>query len=168
MGITAAENMVFPQSARSRGLGRLPRAEERDVVATWMERLDVRPRAPQNVVGTFSGGNQQKVFISKWLATGPSLLVLHEPTQAVDVGARHTIVEAVREAAGAGSYVLVAGSDENELALLCDRVLVFEEGRIARELAGPLTPDDIVGAIYTGGSRARLRRGGARKGDADE
>jgi ribose transport system ATP-binding protein len=170
MGLAAGENMVFPQSARStRGLAPLSRADEKSLVETWMQRLDVRPRQPQNPANTFSGGNQQKIFISKWLATGPSVLLLHEPTQAVDIGARHTIVAAVRQAAAAGSYVLVAGSDENELALLCDRVLVFEEGRIARELTDHLTPDTIVAGIYTGASRTRLRRrsaGGAPAGDA--
>jgi ribose transport system ATP-binding protein len=159
MGLAAGENMVFPQSARSaHGLALLSRADEKSLVETWMERLDVRPRMPQNPANTFSGGNQQKIFISKWLATGPSVLLLHEPTQAVDIGARHTIVAAVRAAAAAGSYVLVAGSDENELALLCDRVLVFKEGRIVRELTDHITPDTIVAAIYTGASRTRLRR----------
>lgn len=97
------------------------------------------------------------MLLAKWLATDPSLLVLHEPTQAVDVGARRIIVEAVRDAAREGRAVLVAGSDENELALLCDRVLVFEEGAVARELTGALTPDDIVRAIYTSSARTRLR-----------
>ena len=105
-----------------------------------------------------SGGNQQKVLLAKWLATDPQLLVLHEPTQAVDVGARHTIVGAVRAAAREGRAVIVASSDENELALLCDRVLVCSEGAVREELTGDLTPERIVAAIYTNGSRARLRQ----------
>ena len=67
---------------------------------------------------------------AKWLSRGPKLLVLHEPTQAVDVGAREVIVTAVKDAAAAGCAVLVASSDENELSMLCDRILVFSGGRV--------------------------------------
>ncbi|MGV9711733.1 sugar ABC transporter ATP-binding protein [Gordonia sp. NPDC003424] len=160
MSMSVAENLTFPQTSRSKkALAPIKRGEERKLVDFWMEQLDVRPRQPQALVRNLSGGNQQKVLMSKWLAKDPTLLVLHEPTQAVDVGARHTIVEAVRMAAAKfGCAVVVAGSDENELALLCDRILVFSEGQVQRELTGDLTPDDIVGAIYTNGSRARLRQ----------
>ncbi|MGC3992824.1 MAG: sugar ABC transporter ATP-binding protein [Propionicimonas sp.] len=160
MSMTVAENASFPQTSRStRPLGPIDAGGERRLVGEWMERLDVQPRAPQAVVGTLSGGNQQKVLLAKWLATEPSLFVLHEPTQAVDVGARHTIVETVRQAAANGCAVLVAGSDENELSLLCDRVLIFAEGRIRQELkAGEIGPDEIVHAIYATGSRSKLRQ----------
>lgn len=164
VGMTVAENIALPQTARVRhGLRPLARSAEHDLVREWIRHLDVQPPRPDAAVGTLSGGNQQKVFVSKWLATDPTLLVLHEPTQAVDVGARHTIVAAIHEKAAEGVFVLVAGSDENELALLCDRILVFEEGRVRRELTmtRDLTPDAIVEAIYTDGSRAQLRRRGA-------
>lgn len=156
MGMTVSENTAFPQSAR-RGLRPLRRAAERALAEEWIERLDVRPPRADAVVGTFSGGNAQKVFIAKWLATDPRVLLLHEPTQAVDVGARQTIVEAIR-ASAKERFVIVAGSDENELALLCDRVLVLVDGRIDQELSGELTPDRIVQAIYSGSARAKLRQ----------
>ena len=108
-------------------------------------------------VGQLSGGNQQKVLLAKWLAGEPSLLVLHEPTQAVDVGARQVITLAVRRAAEQGCAVLVAGTDETELSLLCDRVVVFREGRQVTELSGDFTPDDIVGSIFSGHVRKALR-----------
>jgi ribose transport system ATP-binding protein len=160
MSMSVAENTAFPQTSRSRSpLRPIDGGEEKKLVTFWTEQLDVRPRAPQALVKNLSGGNQQKVLMAKWLASRPTLLVLHEPTQAVDVGARHTIVEAVRKAAREhGCAVVVAGSDENELALLCDRVLVFGDGTVRDELRGDITPDGIVQAIYTNGSRARLRR----------
>jgi len=158
MHMSSLENVSFPHSARSRR-SLLPNNTgiERDRIESWIHRLDVRPPRAEAIVATLSGGNQQKILLAKWLSTNPVLLLLHEPTQAVDIGARRSIVNAVNQAAKAGAYVIVAGSDENELAMLCDRVLVFEEGRVAREISAPLTPDDIVSAIYTGGVRARLR-----------
>ena len=156
--LSVSENMALPRTSRSsRGLLPRPQKEERELVADWIGRLDVRPPNPAALVKNLSGGNAQKVLLAKWLATDPDLLLLHEPTQAVDVGARHTIVTAVRQAAADGRTVIVAGSDENELSLLCDRVLVFDGGRVRRELSGRQSPDDIVAAIYESGSRARLR-----------
>jgi len=160
MSMSVAENTAFPRTSRSRSpLRPIDQGAEKQLVAFWTEQLDVRPRAPQTLVKNLSGGNQQKVLLAKWLASAPTLLVLHEPTQAVDVGARHTIVEAVRKAAREhGCAVVVAGSDENELTLLCDRVLVFADGAVRGELRDDITPDGIVQAIYTNGSRAKLRR----------
>ncbi|MER7796785.1 sugar ABC transporter ATP-binding protein [Microbacterium sp. NPDC096154] len=158
MTMSVSENIAFPHTVR-RAAALLPngRRPERTRTAEWIDRLDVRPPRAEAAVGTFSGGNQQKVLLAKCLSTAPELLLLHEPTQAVDVGARRTIVDAIHDAAAQGAHVLVAGSDENELSMLCDRVLVFEGGKVARELRAPISPDDIVAAIYTGGTRARLR-----------
>lgn len=159
MSMTVGENATFPQTTRSAKLLRPFNAkQEKALVAEWIQRLDVQPPEPSKVIGTLSGGNQQKVLLAKWLATKPELFVLHEPTQAVDVGARHTIVETIRQAAADGCAVIVAGSDENELALLCDRILVFSDGAIRQQLSGASTPDDIVNAIYATGSRAKLRQ----------
>ncbi|PWJ26819.1 ribose transport system ATP-binding protein [Branchiibius hedensis] len=159
MAMSVSENTTFPQTARrSRSLRPFNARDEKALVSGWIERLDVQPPDPHKIVGTLSGGNQQKVLLAKWLATKPQLFVLHEPTQAVDVGARHTIVETIRQAAAQGCAVVVSGSDENELALLCDRILVFSEGEIRKELGGDSTPDDIVNAIYATGSRTKLRQ----------
>ncbi|THA32782.1 sugar ABC transporter ATP-binding protein [Streptomyces sp. A1277] len=159
-GMSVTENISFPQTCAGRASGKvrpLDSGNEKRRAAEWIERLDVRPPWPHAMLKNLSGGNQQKVLLAKWLATDPALLVLHEPTQAVDVGARKIIVEAVRGAAREGRAVLVAGSDENELALLCDRVLVFSDGVVGRELTGEFTPHDIVESIYTDSSRAKLR-----------
>jgi ribose transport system ATP-binding protein len=157
--LSVAENAAFPQTSRSRrAVLPFSQSAEKALAKEWIERLDVRPADPKVLVKNLSGGNAQKVLLAKWLATSPELLLLHEPTQAVDVGARHTIVSAVRKAAADGQAVIVAGSDENELSLLCDRILVFKDGRVARELTGQQSPDDIVDAIYAGGARVRLRQ----------
>ncbi|MGM0931763.1 MAG: sugar ABC transporter ATP-binding protein [Actinomycetota bacterium] len=165
MSLSAAENVSLPRTARSNNrLLPIRRAAEDTLVSAWMECLEVNPPAPNALVQTFSGGNQQKLLLAKWLATSPTLLLLHEPTQAVDVGARHTLVTAIRSAASEGCAVLVAGSDENELALLCDRILVFLDGRVEQQLTGDLSPDRIVESIYSSGARVRLRKPGDSAG----
>ena len=83
-----------------------------------------------------SGGNQQKALLAKWLQTEPALLLLHEPTQGVDVGAREAIFGLVRAAAARGCATVCASSDYEQLALICDRVLIFGEGVIVSELTG--------------------------------
>jgi ribose transport system ATP-binding protein len=113
-----------------------------------IKKLDIKPPEPHQLVGTLSGGNQQKVLLGKWLAGQPDLLVLHEPTQAVDVGARHDIIAAIREAAAAGCGVLISSVDAADLSVLCDRVLVFRAGKVTAELAGEMTQDDIIHATF--------------------
>jgi ribose transport system ATP-binding protein len=157
---TVCENAALPRTS-GRGARLMPirrRAELAELVP-WLHRLDLRPRDPHAVVGKLSGGNQQKVVLAKWLSGGPKLLALHEPTQAVDVGAREVIVTAVKDAAAAGCGVLVASSDENELSMLCDRILVFRDGKIDQQLSGPQRPDDIVAAIFAATDRRPLRGG---------
>jgi len=168
--LTVSENVALPRtSAHGARFAPIRRRDERTDLDPWLDRLQLRPRDPKIVVGKLSGGNQQKVVLAKWLARDPELLVLHEPTQAVDVGAREIIITAVKDAAKAGCGVLVASGDENELAMLCDRVLVFRNGRVAQELAGPCAPDDIVDATFAGAERRPLRAGrtAARQPDGE-
>ena len=163
MDQTVTDNTVLlSTSTTGRRLVPLSARAEAVAVEAWADRLDVRPRDRRLAVGKLSGGNQQKVLLAKWLALAPRLLILHEPTQAVDVGAREIIVDAVRDAAQRGCAVLVAGSDENELALMCDRILVLDNGAVASELtasaAVPISADDIVSATFAStGGRRRLR-----------
>jgi len=119
--------------------------ESRQLLGTF----DVRPNQPRMPYGSLSGGNQQKALLAKWLQTRPSILLLHEPTQGVDVGARQQIFELMRAAAAGGACVVCASSDYEQLAAVCDRVLVFGRGRVARELVGgDVTKDRIIEQSY--------------------
>lgn len=101
------------------------------------ERFGVVPNRPLLPLASLSGGNQQKVVLAKWLQLSPRLILLDEPTQGVDVGARQTVYQAIRDAAAAGACVLCASSDAEQLAEICDRVIVIGRGRIAAELTPP-------------------------------
>ena len=146
--LSVMQNLTLPR-VRSRGSRFLTgggwQAEE---TAAMIAKLDIKPPDPSHTVGTLSGGNQQKVLLGKWLAGKPCLLVLHEPTQAVDVGARHDIVDAIREAAADGCGVIISSVDAADLAVLCDRVLVFRDGTVTAELTGEMTQDDIIHATF--------------------
>jgi ABC-type sugar transport system ATPase subunit len=99
-------------------------------------------------ISTLSGGNQQKVCLARWLLCDVELLLLDEPTVGVDVHARAEIHGLLRDLAAKGRTIIVASAEPEELALLCDRVVVLAEGRVNRELRAPLTPDAVVAASY--------------------
>ena len=142
--LTAMENVTVPRvKARSRR-GWLRRDWQREEFTDACTRLAITPPDPDLLAASFSGGNQQKLLLAKWLLSKPSVLVLHEPTQAVDVGARADILRAIGRAADEGASVLLSSIEAQDLALVCDRVLVMQDGRIAGELHAPMTAEDIL------------------------
>lgn len=112
--------------------------------------LGVRPADPLSLVGRLSGGNQQKVVLGKWLIGGPTLLVMHEPTQGVDVRARQDLLGAIHEVAVKGASVLIASTEAEDLITVCNRVLVFRDGVVSDEIAEPEAGIQIVEAVYEG------------------
>ena len=117
-----------------------------------LDGLHVVPRDHGLNVGRLSGGNQQKVLLGKWLVGRPRLLLLHEPTQAVDIKARQDILAAIHRVAASGTPVLIASSEAADLALLCDRVLIFRDGVVYDEMAGPCDPHDVLDTVYRRGA----------------
>jgi ribose transport system ATP-binding protein len=145
MSLTVGENVTLPRvSNYFRHLLLDQRSERRDVTEL-LRRFDVRPPDPTRPMGTLSGGNQQKAVLGKWLATAPRVLVLHEPTQGVDIGARKQIFAQIRDATEHGCGVILASLEYEDLAHLCDRVLVLQEGRVTSELSRQeLSADRVV------------------------
>jgi len=142
--LSLAENMMSLMLDGYFEHGVLNRSRLRRDAASLMDRYDIRPRNPDLPYASFSGGNQQKALMAKWLQCKPRVLLLHEPTQGVDVGARLTIFNLVRDAAAEGAAVICASCDYEQLAMICDRVLVFGQGRVARELTGPEVTKDYI------------------------
>jgi ABC-type sugar transport system ATPase subunit len=135
MEMTVRENLTLPlMRPLRRRLGRLDTRAEIAEAKSWMGTVALRPPNPDQELKLFSGGNQQKVILAKWLRTCPRVLLLDEPTQGVDVGAKAAIYELIVAAARQGAGVIVCSSDTKELVLLCDRVLVLEDGRIRRDV----------------------------------
>lgn len=115
----------------------LRKRAERQLAGEWFARLGVRPaRAVEAPMSSFSGGNQQKILYGRWFQRRPSLFLLDEPTQGVDVGAKAELHRALFAAAEGGAGVLISSSDVDELVTVCDRVVVLLSGRVVATLVG--------------------------------
>ena len=144
------ENMMLPSLASFMKGIRYDASGERAEAQAWVERVDVRPPRPESLLSTLSGGNQQKAVLARWLRRSPNLFILDEPTQGVDVGAKASIYQLLLDAADSGAGVVIVSSDTEELANVCDRVIVLRDGEVAIELAGTqLTEDALVQQIWS-------------------
>lgn len=149
------ENVSLPVLDRYFSGGRIAHGQERTAVQRLLRSFDVRPADPERRIQTLSGGNQQKAILAKWLQLDPKVLLMHEPTQGVDIGARKQIFALTREAADRGTAVLVASTEYEDLANICDRVLVVRDGVITAEIGrANLDEDRIVEQCYRTGSVA--------------
>ena len=143
------ENLTLPDLHPLWGRGHLRLREERRVAKGLISKFRITPPQTERIVAQLSGGNQQKVSIAKWMRLAPKLLVLDEPTQGVDVGGRAEILEILRQAARDGVAILICSSDLDDLAEVCNRVLVVRGGRIGSELSGSdLTQERIAEECY--------------------
>lgn len=106
--------------------------------------LGIKAYGPDAPGGALSGGNQQKVSLARWLATKPKLLILDEPTQGVDVGAKSEIHKLIRQLANAGLAVLMISSDLPEILGLSDRIAVMREGTVAGALPGGSEAHEVM------------------------
>jgi ABC-type sugar transport system ATPase subunit len=136
-------NLALASSLR-RPLARYSRRAETAAARRLVDELGVRPADPGRPVAALSGGNQQKVALGKWLREPRSLVILHEPTRGVDVGAKATLHTRIRQLAATGAAVVLVSSDLPEVAALADRAIVLRRGRIARELAGPQLTEETL------------------------
>jgi ABC-type sugar transport system ATPase subunit len=124
------------------------RRRERQVTREWIDRLHIKAQSTEMPVDRLSGGNQQKVVLTRWLLGELKVLIVDEPTRGVDVGARAEIYRILIELAQSGAAVIVVTSDLPEAAELCDRLLVMREGR----LVGESDTAERAGTMMVGGA----------------
>lgn len=128
----------------------MSRRRENRVAADLISTFSIKVQSPASLFSSMSGGNQQKVIIARWLQRSPSLLLLDEPTQGVDVMSRADIYSVIRDAATDGCAVLVASSDMSELHALCTRVVFLHEGTITHEVvSGELDVDGLTRLVLS-------------------
>jgi ribose transport system ATP-binding protein len=137
LSLSARENLALSSLRPFRRFGTMWRRPERRTALSWFERLSVRPPDLVDLpLESFSGGNQQKIMFAKWLRREPAVFLLDEPTQGVDVGAKAVLHAQLVQAAAAGAAIVISSSDVDELAAICQRVIVCRDGRAAADLRG--------------------------------
>jgi ABC-type sugar transport system ATPase subunit len=150
--IKAGISVLPVDRLRSGGIGSLPLEDNiilpafedywhaagrrRAVLSRAIDELDIRPRNSSIAFSKLSGGNQQKALLGKWLLLHPAVLVLEDPTSGVDPNARQRLFDVIRDAAAEGIAILFFSTEPEQLANMCSRVLVLQEGRVVTELSG--------------------------------
>ena len=139
-----AANVALPRLGRLAKFGILDLAAIRSTVRTLTERVALRPPAVERPIRLFSGGNQQKAIICRWLMAKSDILIFDEPTRGIDVGAKSEIYQLIEALAAEGRAVIVVSSDLPEILRLSDRVLVIRRGEVSGILAGPAINEESI------------------------
>jgi putative multiple sugar transport system ATP-binding protein len=127
---------------------------ENHVAEKYKEAIDIKTPTVQQNVGNLSGGNQQKVLLSKWMFADPDVLILDEPTRGIDVGAKYEIYCIMNDMVAQGKSVVMISSELPELLGMCDRIYVMNEGALVAEMdSAAATQEKIMGAILRSGKK---------------
>ena len=160
--LSGKDNASLPVIARLSRFGWVDRTAEMKAVDKVFARLQVHPRALYKPASSFSGGNQQKIAIAKWLLADSKVLLMFDPTRGVDIGTKHEIYVLIRELAAQGHAVLFYSTEVPELVNLCDRVLVMYRGRIVAELKGDeISEESIMMPALGAGTVSQITAGAA-------
>ena len=153
--LTVADNMLLALQASRGWLRPIPAATRTELVARYIETLDIRPTDPSALMRNLSGGNQQKVLLARWLITSPEVLILDEPTRGIDVGAKAQIQALVAELARDGMSVVFISAELEEVLRLSDRLVVMRDrSKIAEQPNHDVTVGDVL-EIIAGEARGR-------------
>lgn len=134
----------------AKAFGIIDTEKEKEICDRELDRLQVRPKIPEMQAGNLSGGNQQKIVIAKWLAANPKVLMIDEPTNGIDVGAKNEIHTIMQELAKQGVAVLMVSSDLQEVLAISDRILVMRRGRMIGEFGANADSEAIMSKAFLG------------------
>jgi ribose transport system ATP-binding protein len=154
-GLSVLDNVMLPVLDQMRNRFGLDLSRMACAASELGAAFRVRPNSPSMPLSSLSGGNQQKALMGKWLQTKPRLILLEEPTQGVDVGARQQLLASLNAAAETGAAVLLASTDYDQLAQICHRVIVFARGQATAELTGARLNKETI-AEYCYNSMTRI------------
>ncbi len=131
--------------------GVIDKTRQEAIFARQREQMGIRMQRLTDNISTLSGGNQQKIVLAKWLAARPKVLILDNPTQGVDVGAKEEIYDVILALAEEGMAIIVLSSEAQEIIRLCDRALVMYQGHIQGEVSGSTMNEHDIMKLATGG-----------------
>lgn len=149
--MSVLENGSIVTWPRDSKLGFLNRRKIADEFERQEQGLHIKLGAAKDLIGSLSGGNQQKVVLAKWLTANPRVLVFDNPTQGVDVGAKEEIYDIILKLADAGVAIVVLSSEAQEIIRVCDRTLVMFHGDVCGELVGDEMNEQAIMRLATGG-----------------
>ncbi|MGO4836793.1 ATP-binding cassette domain-containing protein, partial [Rhizobiaceae sp. 2RAB30] len=151
LGLSALENIALTSFGRVARLGMISHGAMRAAGESVVGKFGFQPSRLETTVRELSGGNQQKILLSKWYYRKPKVLLVDEPTRGIDVGAKEEILSTLRELADEGLSIVVVSSELEEVVAISDRVIVLSEGRLVAELDGetrPIDVNEILGAAF--------------------
>lgn len=149
--LNVAQNISLARLDKISKRGLLLHDKEKSYGLSYIEELNIKVRNEKDNVSNLSGGNQQKVVLSKWLMAEPKVLLLDEPTRGIDVGAKAQIYQIMTELAKKGMAILMISSEFPELVGMCDRFLLLSEGKIQAELGREQADEEVFLRICSGG-----------------
>jgi ribose transport system ATP-binding protein len=151
LNMSVRENLTLPKSEQLANLGVIQTKKEKDLVQSLIDRLKIKTASPELQVKALSGGNQQKVVFGKWLAMGPRILILDEPTRGVDVGAKKEIYEIMNELTAQGVAIIMVSSELPEVLGMSDRIMVIHEGKVTAIFDNENVDQEMIMRAATGG-----------------
>ncbi|HBE78142.1 MAG TPA: D-xylose ABC transporter ATP-binding protein [Firmicutes bacterium] len=145
LGMSLADNICLPNQEKISKFGYIVRKLKKTLIDQFIHSLSIRPNFPERLIKDFSGGNQQKAVISKWLAVNPKILILDEPTRGIDIGAKAEIYALIHKLTEKGISIILISSELLEVMGISDRILVMWEGKITAEFSkAEVTQDKIM------------------------
>jgi ribose transport system ATP-binding protein len=151
LGMTIKENTTLAILKKLSTWGIINRKHQRNLIHEFIRKLQIKITGIEQKVQSLSGGNQQKVVISKWLAQQPKILILDEPTRGIDVGAKAEIYGLINTLAHQGMAILLISSELPEILGICDRILILSYGRLVGELASEEATEEKIMRRFIGG-----------------
>ena len=146
LGQTARENFGLPNLSQFSSLGFIRQRDESREFLRYVDQIQIKIADPEQITGTLSGGNQQKVVLAKWLQRNAEVILFDEPTRGIDVGAKYEIYQLINQLATEGKAILMISSELPEVLGMSDRILVMNEGRVTGEITdvAQATQEDIM------------------------
>lgn len=157
--LSARKNLILASLRQASRFGFVRRAHETSLARRMVDSLNIKVANVDQEVRCLSGGNQQKVVLGKWLAAGPRVLLVDEPTRGVDVGSKAKIYRILRGLAAEGLGILVISSELPEVLAISDRILVMARGRIVGEIAAAEATEEKLMRLMTGGGATQDNAG---------
>jgi ribose transport system ATP-binding protein len=150
LGMSVRDNMISANmEAVSRGIW-LDDKKAKELVTSYVDRLNIKIVAIEYLISSLSGGNQQKCLVGKWLSLEPKVIIMDEPTRGIDVGAKAEIHNLLRKLAESGVGVIIVSSELPEVMGVSDRIAVIHEGRMAGILSGDTATEENIMMLASG------------------